>query len=74
METFERLGETVQLCNVYCPLEDFDKTDEIVTQLYLIIDEVEALIDLLRKFRSAKNFGPGNKIFWKNWSGWANFA
>ena len=27
METFERLGETVQLCNVYWPLEDFDKTD-----------------------------------------------
>ena len=42
--TFERLGETVQLCNVYWPLEDFDKTDEIVTQLYLIIDEVEVLI------------------------------
>ena len=52
METFERLGETVQLCNVYWPLEDFDKTDEIVTQLYLIIDEVEALIPILRDERS----------------------
>ena len=41
---FERLGETVQLCNVYWPLEDVDKTDEIVTQLYLII---EALIPIL---------------------------
>eukprot|EP00731_Ephydatia_muelleri_P006715 Em0003g963a len=52
METFERLGETVQLCNVYWPLEDFDKTDEIVTQLYLIIDEVEAMIPILRDERS----------------------
>ncbi|KAL5515190.1 hypothetical protein EMCRGX_G000321 [Ephydatia muelleri] len=50
--TFERLGETVQLCNVYWPLEDFDKTDEIVTQLYLIIDEVEVLIPILRDERS----------------------
>ena len=50
--TFERLGETVQLCKVYWPLEDFDKTDEIVTQLYLIIDEVEVLIPILRDERS----------------------
>eukprot|EP00731_Ephydatia_muelleri_P019357 Em0012g182a len=34
------------------PLEDFDKTDEIVTQLYLIIDEVEVLIPILRDERS----------------------
>lgn len=52
MDTFERLGETVQQCYAYWALEDFNKTDEIVTQLYLIIDEVEAHVPILRDERS----------------------
>ena len=37
-----------------------------ICDLGLVPRNLFGFSDLLRKFRSAKNFGPRNKIFWKN--------